>query len=283
MTVNTYTAGWYPDTNEPGTERYYDGAAWTAQTRPVATAAPAAPATSATPIATEAPVKKAWYKRKGIVIPVAIVGGVIVLSGVINAANGGGSESVADAKPISQVEEGSSVQEAIDYIDVPNVVGMTGSEAQAALVAVGLKGDVGGGDLTMPVTAQDLTPGSQVEEGAAVVLTLQEKPAYTVAQESAIRSAKSYLSFKGFSRAGLTQQLTSEYGEGFELADAEFAIATIEADGDVDWNQEAVESAESYLDFKGFSRQGLFEQLTSEYGEQFTADQANFALDTVGL
>jgi hypothetical protein len=77
--------------------------------------------------------------------------------------------------------------------------------------------------------------------------------------------------------------LTSEYGEGFEAADAEFALAHIEQAGGVDWNQEAVEAAQSYLEFKGFSRQGLFEQLTSEYGEAFTAEQANFALDQVGL
>jgi C1A family cysteine protease len=108
-------------------------------------------------------------------------------------------------------------------------------------------------------------------------------PPLSVAQESAVRSAESYLSFKGFSRQGLFEQLTSEYGEGFEAADAEFALAHIEQAGGVDWNQEAVEAAQSYLEFKGFSRQGLFEQLTSEYGEAFTAEQANFALDQVGL
>lgn len=275
--TTTYAAGWYADANELGTERYYDGIAWTSQTRPATAAAVATP-----PVA-EAPVKKAWYKRKGIIIPVALVGGIILLSSVINAANGGGSDSVAEDKPITQVDESAVEVEPIVYVDVPNVVGMTGSEAQAALVGLGLKGDVGGGDLTMPVTAQNLTPGSHLEEGETVMLTLQQKPVYTVAQQSAIRSANSYLSFKGFSRAGLAQQLTSEYGEGFDPADAEFAIAAIEANGEVDWNQEAVQSAESYLEFKGFSRDGLFEQLTSEYGEKFTPEQANFALDTVGL
>jgi len=49
-----------------------------------------------------------------------------------------------------------------------------------------------------------------------------------------------------------------------------------------DWNAEAVESAESYLEFTSFSRQGLFDQLTSEYGEGFTPDQANHALAAVG-
>lgn len=34
-------AGWYPDTNLPGTERYWDGAAWTDQTRAMGGAIPA--------------------------------------------------------------------------------------------------------------------------------------------------------------------------------------------------------------------------------------------------
>ncbi|MFD5203884.1 DUF2510 domain-containing protein [Streptomyces sp. NPDC058375] len=32
--------GWYPDTGAPGTERWWDGTAWTAHTRPLAAAAP---------------------------------------------------------------------------------------------------------------------------------------------------------------------------------------------------------------------------------------------------
>jgi hypothetical protein len=50
----------------------------------------------------------------------------------------------------------------------------------------------------------------------------------------------------------------------------------------VDWNAEAVDSAKSYLEFSSFSKSGLFEQLTSEYGEQFTPEQANYALKAVG-
>ena len=93
----------------------------------------------------------------------------------------------------------------------------------------------------------------------------------------------SYLSFKGFSRAGLIGQLTSEYGEGYPAADAEFAIARLEAEGGVDWNAEAAESAKSYLDFKAFSRNGLLDQLTSEYGEQFTPEQAEYGVSQTGL
>ncbi|WP_368496886.1 Ltp family lipoprotein [Herbiconiux sp. A18JL235] len=105
----------------------------------------------------------------------------------------------------------------------------------------------------------------------------------TTAQSSAVRSDQSYLSFSAFSRVGLTEQLTSEYGEGFTPEDAEFAIAYLRSTGAVDWNQEAAESAKSYLEIQGFSRDGLYEQLASEYGEGVTPDQANFGLAAVGL
>lgn len=83
----------------------------------------------------------------------------------------------------------------------------------------------------------------------------------------------------GFSRAGLIQQLSSKAGEGFEMADAVFAVGHIE----VDWNKEAVESAKAYLQMGGFSRASLTEQLSSTAGEQFTLAQATYAANQVGL
>jgi Host cell surface-exposed lipoprotein len=44
---------------------------------------------------------------------------------------------------------------------------------------------------------------------------------------------------------------------------------------------EAVEAAESYLDFGHFSKKGLTHQLTSKYGEGFSKADAKFAVDHV--
>ena len=83
----------------------------------------------------------------------------------------------------------------------------------------------------------------------------------------------------GFSKAGLLEQLTSNAGEGFPVADARFAIRYLKPD----WNAQAVESAKSYMQMGGFSRSSLLEQLTSSAGEGFTQAQAEYAVAKVGL
>jgi Host cell surface-exposed lipoprotein len=66
--------------------------------------------------------------------------------------------------------------------------------------------------------------------------------------------------FSAFSRKGLIEQLSSEYGEGFSKADAIYAVNHL----DVDWNDQAAKSAKNYLDQSASSRQGLIGQLSSE-------------------
>jgi hypothetical protein len=97
------------------------------------------------------------------------------------------------------------------------------------------------------------------------------------ANRRALESAESYLSFSGFSKQGLYEQLSSSAGEGFTEAEAQYAVDHIDAD----WNKEAVESARSYLEFSSMSRQGLIEQLSSSAGEGFTYEQALYAVNKV--
>lgn len=106
-------------------------------------------------------------------------------------------------------------------------------------------------------------------------------PKYTVAQQNAIDSAESYLAMgEGFSRAGLIEQLSSNFGEGFKKRQAVFAVNHL----NVDWNAQAVLSAKSYLKMGGgFSRTGLIDQLSSKAGEHFTVAEAKYAANHVGL
>lgn len=43
----------------------------------------------------------------------------------------------------------------------------------------------------------------------------------------------------------------------------------------------ALRSAETYSDMMHMSKQGIFDQLTSEYGEKFTPEEAQYAIDNI--
>ena len=126
------------------------------------------------------------------------------------------------------------------------------------------------------------SPSSLVEESAATEpsealepTTTPEivEPEFTVSQENAIESAKSYLDFSAFSKSGLIDQLKFE---GYSKADARFAVNHIS----VNWNEQAARSAKAYLDYGSFSRQGLIDQLKVE---GFTTQQAIYGVNTTGL
>ena len=100
----------------------------------------------------------------------------------------------------------------------------------------------------------------------------EETAPLTTAQENAIREARDYLDFSGFSRDRLIDQL--EY-EGYSTEDSTFGADNAGAD----WNAEAAETARQYLDYSSFSRQELADQLVYE---GFTPEQVEFGLAAVG-
>lgn len=135
---------------------------------------------------------------------------------------------------------------------------------------------------TMEVTSDDgdlqvseENAESQVPESVAddAETSMVDESALTMGQKNAVRQAESYLSFTSFSRTGLIGQLKFE---GYDTADAEFAVGHIE----VDWNEQAALKAEAYLEFTSFSRSGLIDQLEFE---GFSAEQAEFGADAVGM
>lgn len=97
-------------------------------------------------------------------------------------------------------------------------------------------------------------------------------------QGNAVRSANNYLSFKGFSKTGLIQQLSSPYGDGYSVVDATAAVNSLS----VNWSEQAVRSAEQYLGLMGFSCSGLIEQLSSSAGESFTRAEAEYGARKAG-
>ena len=123
-----------------------------------------------------------------------------------------------------------------------------------------------------PVAQEEEAVEEEVPEAA-----IHEEEAVPFEYEQALKSAQNYVDSLHFSRQGLKQQLTSEYGSGFSEEAAEYALEHV----DVDYKEEAVEAAQSYLDAMSFSRQELKQQLTSEYGSGFTEEEAEYALDQV--
>lgn len=45
----------------------------------------------------------------------------------------------------------------------------------------------------------------------------------------------------------------------------------------------AIRSAQNYLGFSAFSRQGLIDQLSSPYGDRYSVDDATFAVDSLSV
>lgn len=121
----------------------------------------------------------------------------------------------------------------------------------------------------------------ETEEPPAEAEPEEAEPEMTTEQENAVRSAENYLEFMPFSKQGLIDQLSSPAGDGYPQDVAQFAVEHIASD--VDWNAQAVKAAESYLDLMSFSRSGLIQQLTSDAGDGYTQEQAEYAADQVGL
>lgn len=187
------------------------------------------------------PTKKPWWRRWW-----AIGLWVVLGVGVISALASNGDETKGEESAAATTAAASSVAAAAPTDQVA-VEAVPVTEAQPA--------------------ASQAVPSTTAE--------LQLTPS----QQNAIRSAQSYLDFMAFSRLGLIDQLSSEYGDQYPVEDATFAVDSL----NVDWNEQAIKAAKSYLDFQAFSCQGLIDQLSSDYGDQYTVEQATVGAQAAGI
>lgn len=95
--------------------------------------------------------------------------------------------------------------------------------------------------------------------------------------KSALKKAQVYVDNMYMSKAGLYDQLTSEYGEKFPAEAAQYAIDNVQAD----WKNNALKKAETYQNDMAMSKQAVYDQLVSDYGEKFTAEEAQYAIDNL--
>ena len=50
---------------------------------------------------------------------------------------------------------------------------------------------------------------------------------------------------------------------------------------DANWKENALKKARDYQETMSMSKSAIYDQLVSEYGEQFTAKQAQYAIDNL--
>jgi hypothetical protein len=114
-----------------------------------------------------------------------------------------------------------------------------------------------------------------VEETAAVVETpVAKAPEVPAEYKSALSKAKSYSDMMNMSKAGIYDQLVSEFGEKFSPEAAQYAVDNLQAD----YNKNALAKAKSYQETMQMSPEAIRDQLTSEYGEKFTPEEADYAI-----
>ena len=105
-------------------------------------------------------------------------------------------------------------------------------------------------------------------------------------EKQAIRSAIFYLDYSPFSRKVIIRLLASEFGESLSIEQAAAAVEYMEKNRLVDWQEQAVRAARGYSNIhafvRSFSRSELLELLTSEDGEGFTVEEAEYAISQVG-
>lgn len=91
---------------------------------------------------------------------------------------------------------------------------------------------------------------------------------------AALKSAQTYSDMMHMSKQGIYDQLTSDAGDKFDDASAQYAVDHVKAD----WNKNALKAAESYQKDQNMSPEAIRDQLTSDAGDKFTQDQADYAV-----
>jgi len=140
-------------------------------------------------------------------------------------------------------------------------------------------------DSTVPAAKDDAvvevveTPASEIAETQEPVVEEEAEaepaePEVPTEYKSALTKANQYADFMHMSKAGIFDQLTSEYGEKFSAEAGQYAIDNVQ----VDWNANALAKAKEYQELMAMSPDAIRDQLISDYGEKFTPEEADYAI-----
>jgi hypothetical protein len=320
MPTNTPAPGWFPDQSNSEQLRWWDGQAWTDHTHPrnrpesqhADMPAPGAAVPMAQPATAKSAQRKPWYLRwwaitAAVLVALSVVGNLLPdeetpgaaatePTPTATASPATSAETEPDVEPEPVDTDNDGVNDDEDYrpedpkVQTQNDVdtdkdGVPDFKDDFPKDAKYSKDTDGDGvadsldDFPKDERYSKDTDGDKVADSEDAFPSDPSRSKITLAMENALSSAQDYLDYSAFSRQGLIDQLSSEYGSGFEIADATWAVSQLK----VDWKQQAVQAAKDYLDYSSFSRQGLIDQLSSPYGSQFTVEEATFAVNQIGL
>jgi colicin import membrane protein len=224
-------------------------------------------------------VNRPWFKKKRFVIP-----GVIILLSVISSSLSGEPDVSQQTSPENSVAAESSTEEPQGKVELEPEV-----EEEAAPAVDETDGEENArrsaeSYLRFSAFSRDGLIGQLEFEGFSLAEAVYAVDALNADWYlQAVLKAESYLEYSSFSRQGLIDQLLFE---GFTDEEATLAVDQVglgdgsagDSGGETLAQQNAVGSAESYLRFSAFSRQGLIDQLVFE---DYSREDAVYAVDKV--
>jgi hypothetical protein len=128
-----------------------------------------------------------------------------------------------------------------------------------------------------PTSAPTSEAASSKAASSEAATSEAAEPDVPVEHRSALAQAQNYSDLMHMSKAGLHDQLVSEYGGQFSEKAADYAVENVDAD----WKQNALEQGRNYQETLNMSPAAVYDQLVSEYGGQFTAAEAQYAVDNL--
>ena len=90
-----------------------------------------------------------------------------------------------------------------------------------------------------------------------------------------MEKAQFYSDVVNMSKAKMYEELTA--GCGFTAEEAQYAIDNVKAD----WKENALKTAKATYEDMSMSKAGMYDSLTSEYGDMFTEEEAQYAVDNI--
>jgi len=222
--------GWYPDSQSPGQQRYWDGMQWTEHTAPTGPSAPPnhSPMAGATQSPGQAP-KKNWLLRHKILS--AVLAFVVIAVIASSAGGGGDSDDTSDtAKDNGTASADVAPSDDEPQSDEPEPEEATEPEPEPGPELTTSQENA----IESAETYLDFAGFS--EKGLIQQLSSEYGDGYPRKDAvfavkylgadwnaEAVESAKGYLDMGGFSRQGLIEQLSSSYGDQYTVKQATYA------------------------------------------------------------